>query len=81
MRNNIAILIMLAALMTACGTFKKATSNTDTTTTNKILSDEKIEAIQATLPQGMTLSRKTEPNHEYIVLSVRPKWGTIVIVN
>ena len=59
MRNNIAILIMLAALMTACGTFKKATSNTDTTTTNTTTPQgdytDPYDAVIATLGDWQTL--------------------------
>lgn len=59
MRNNIAILILLAAMMTACGTFKKATSNTDTTTTNTTTpqSDytDPYDAVIATLGDWQTL--------------------------
>ena len=59
MRNNIAILIMLAAMMTACGTFKKATSNTDTTTTNTTTPQgdytDPYDAVIATLGDWQTL--------------------------
>ena len=59
MRNNIAILIMLAALMTACGTFKKATNNTDTTTTNTTTPQgdytDPYDAVIATLGDWQTL--------------------------
>ena len=59
MRNNIAILIMLAAMMTACGTFKKATSNTDTTTTNTTTPQgdeiDSYDAVIATLGDWQTM--------------------------
>ena len=59
MRNNIAILITLAAMMTACGTFKKATSNTDTTTTNTTTPQgdytDPYDAVIATLGDWQTL--------------------------
>ena len=59
MRNNIAILITLAAMMTACGTFKKATSNTDTTTTNTTSPQgdytDPYDAVIATLGDWQTL--------------------------
>ena len=59
MRNNIAILILLAAMMTACGTFKKATSNTDTTTTNTTSPQgdytDPYDAVIATLGDWQTL--------------------------
>jgi hypothetical protein len=59
MRNNIAILILLAAMMTACGTFKKATSNTDTTTTNTTTPQgdytDPYDAVIATLGDWQTL--------------------------
>lgn len=35
MKNNIAILLLLTVVMTACGTFKKANTNPDTTTTTQ----------------------------------------------
>ena len=59
MKNKIAILIMLAAMMTACGTFKKATSNTDTTTTNTTTPQgdytDPYDAVIATLGDWQTL--------------------------
>jgi hypothetical protein len=59
MKNNIAILIMLAAMMTACGTFKKATSNTDTTTTNTTTPQgdeiDSYDAVIATLGDWQTM--------------------------
>ena len=59
MRNNIAILILVAAMMTACGTFKKATSNTDTTTTNTTTPQgdytDPYDAVIATLGDWQTL--------------------------
>ena len=59
MRNNIAILILLAAMMTACGTFKKATNNTDTTRTNTTTPQgdytDPYDAVIATLGDWQTL--------------------------
>ena len=58
MRNNIAILIMLAAMMTACGTFKKATNlpqtNTTTPTTPEGTTDP-MATIIATLGDWQTM--------------------------
>ena len=59
MKNKIAILIMLAAMMTACGTFKKATNNTDTTRTNTTTPQgdytDPYDAVIATLGDWQTL--------------------------
>ena len=57
-KTNIAILIMLAAMMTACGTFKKAatvpdTTSTTTTTPNTVT--DPVDAIIATLGNWQTM--------------------------
>ncbi len=57
-KTNIAILIMLAAMMTACGTFKKAatvpdTTSTTTTTPNTVT--DPIDAVIATLGNWQTM--------------------------
>ena len=57
-KTNIAILIMLAAMMTACGTFKKAatvpdTTSTTTTTPNTVT--DPVDAVIATLGNWQTM--------------------------
>lgn len=54
MRNKIAILIMLAAVMTACGTFKKGATLPDTTTSTATITDP-FDAVIATLGDWQTL--------------------------
>lgn len=57
MKNNLVILIMLTALMTACGTFKKTTNipdTTSTTSTTPTITDP-LEAVIATLGDWQTL--------------------------
>ena len=51
MKNNIIILIMLVALMSACGTFKKAATvpSTTTPTTTPTVTTDPIDAVIATL--------------------------------
>jgi hypothetical protein len=51
----------------------------DGTPASYILSDAKMAEVQATLPDGMTLSRKTAGNREHLILSVKPKWGMAII--
>ena len=58
MKNKIAILIMLAATMTACGTFKKAASVPDTTTTTATTPNafaDPMDAVIASLGQWHTM--------------------------
>ena len=59
MKNKIAILIILAAMMTACGTFKKATNKTHTTRTNTTTPQgdytDPYDAVIATLGDWQTL--------------------------
>ena len=55
MRNRIAILIMLAALMTACGTFKKNTLPDTTPTVPATDISDPCEAIIATLGDWQTM--------------------------
>lgn len=59
MKNNIAILLLLTVVMTACGTFKKAASLPDTTTTTQttpqVTNVTPCEAIIATLGDWQTL--------------------------
>ena len=57
-KTNITILIMLAAMMTACGTFKKAatvpdTTSTTTTTPNTVT--DPVDAVIATLGNWQTM--------------------------
>ena len=52
MKNNIAILLLLTVVMTACGTFKKAANLPDTTTTTQTTPQDittPCDAIIATL--------------------------------
>ena len=51
----------------------------DGTPASYILSDEKMAEVQATLPDGMTLCRKTAGNREHLILSVKPKWGMSIL--
>lgn len=55
MKNKIAILIMLAAMMTACGTFKKAATQPDTTTTTPTDNADPVDAVIASLGQWQTM--------------------------
>ena len=57
MKSNIAILIMLTALMSACGTFKKAATLPDTTTTTTTPTDitDPMAAVMATLGDWQTM--------------------------
>lgn len=56
MKNKIAILIMLAAMMTACGTFKKAATTPDTTTTTTpTVNTDPVDAVIASLGQWRTM--------------------------
>ena len=55
MKNKIAILIMLAAMMTACGTFKKAATTPDTTTTTPTVNTDPVDAVIASLGQWRTM--------------------------
>jgi len=58
MKNNIIILIMLVALMSACGTFKKAATVPDTTTTTPATpraTTDAMESIIATLGDWQTM--------------------------
>ena len=58
MKNNIIILIMLVALMSACGTFKKAATVPDTTTTTPTTpraTTDAMESIIATLGDWQTM--------------------------
>ena len=52
----------------------------DGTPASYILSDDQLEAVQATLPSEMTIYRKTVSNREHVILSVRPKWGTNIVI-
>ena len=54
-KTNIAILVALAALMTACGTFKKAATVPDTTTTTTTEITDPVDAVIATLGEWQTL--------------------------
>ena len=57
-KTNIAILIMLAAMMTACGTFKKAASTPDTTSTTTTTPNtitDPVDAVMATLGNWQTM--------------------------
>ena len=53
-KTNIAILIMLVAMMTACGTFKKTTSVPDSTTTQTSATDP-MAAVITTLGDWQTM--------------------------
>ena len=56
MKNNLVILIMLAALMSGCGTFKKAATLPDTTTTTTPTDvSDPMAAVIATLGDWQTL--------------------------
>ena len=59
MRNNIAIVALMAVMLTACGTFKKAANLPDTTTTTQstpqVTNATPCEAIIATLGDWQTL--------------------------
>ena len=58
MKNNIAILLLLTVVMTACGTFKKAANLPDTTTTTQTTPQvitNPCDAIIATLGDWQTL--------------------------
>ena len=58
MKNNIAILLLLTVVMTACGTFKKAANLPDTTTTTQTTPQvitTPCDAIIATLGDWQTL--------------------------
>ena len=58
MKNNIAILLLLTVVMTACGTFKKAANLPDTTTTTQTTPQDittPCDAIIATLGDWQTL--------------------------
>ena len=58
MKNKIAILIMLAAMMTACGTFKKAATTPDTTTTTTTtptVNTDPVDDVIASLGQWRTM--------------------------
>ena len=54
-KTNIAIFIMLAALMSACGTFKKAANLPDTTSTTQSTSTDPYDAVIATLGGWQTM--------------------------
>ena len=59
MKNNIAILVLLTVVMTACGTFKKAANLPDTTTTTQTTPQvitTTCDAIIATLGDWQTLT-------------------------
>ena len=43
------------------------------------LSEAKLSALQATLPSGMSLFKRTKNNRDELVLSVKPKVGAILI--
>ena len=51
----------------------------DGTPASYIFSDERLADIQATLPSEMAIFRKTSGNNEYVILSVRPMWGTTIV--
>ena len=51
----------------------------DGTPASYILSDAKMAEVQATLPNEMTLYRKTAGNREHLILSVKPKFGMTMI--
>ena len=58
MKNNIIILIMLAAMATGCGTFKKAATVPDTTTTTTTTPNaiaDPVDAVIASLGQWHTM--------------------------
>ncbi|MBR5673699.1 MAG: DUF4292 domain-containing protein [Muribaculaceae bacterium] len=55
MKNKIAILIMLAAMMTACGTFKKATNPDTTTPTTPEAYTDPLATVMATLGDWQTM--------------------------
>ena len=58
MKNNLVILIMLAALMSACGTFKKAVNVPDTTSTTQTTPNtltNPFDAVMATLGDWQTM--------------------------
>lgn len=44
------------------------------------LSEDKISAVQATLPDGMTISVRANKTKEELVLDVRPKFGLVLFV-
>ena len=59
MRNNIAIVALMAVMLTACGTFKKATTVPDTTTTTQTTKQDtpidRCDAVLATLGDWQAL--------------------------
>ena len=54
-KTNIVILIMLVAMMTACGTFKKTTSVSDSTTTTQTSATDPMAAVITTLGDWQTM--------------------------
>ena len=59
MRNNIAIVALMAVMLTACGTFKKAATQPDTTTTTQTTKQDtpidRCDAVLATLGDWQAL--------------------------
>ena len=76
MKNKIAILIMLAAMMTACGTFKKAATTPDTTTTTTTtptVNTDPVDDVIASLGQWRTMQTGS---HCYVT-PIKDATGTV----